>query len=62
MQRTKGAVEVNFFYGPGDKLGESYDLQSVESHITHYYSLPQSLMLLDYYLARNFSILNKIHL
>lgn len=34
MQQTKGAVEVNFFYGPGDKLGESYDLQSVESHIT----------------------------
>ncbi len=34
MQQTKGAVEVNFFYGPGDKLGETYDLQSVGSHIT----------------------------
>ena len=34
MQQTKGTVEVNFFYGPGDKLGESYDLQYISSHIT----------------------------
>ena len=34
MQQTKGAVKVNFFYGPGDKLDEAYDLSSVSSHIT----------------------------
>lgn len=34
MRQTKGAVEVNFFYGPGDKLDESYDLRSINSHIT----------------------------
>lgn len=27
-------MEVNFFYGPGDMLGETYDLRSVGSHIT----------------------------
>lgn len=34
MQQTRGAVEVSFFYGPSDKFGEVYDLQSVDSHIT----------------------------
>lgn len=34
MLQTKGAVEVNFFYGPGDKLGETYDLESIGSYIT----------------------------
>lgn len=34
MQQTKGAVEVNFFYGPGDRIGDTYDLRSVGSHIT----------------------------
>ena len=27
-------MEVSFFYGPSDKFGEVYDLQSVDSHIT----------------------------
>ena len=34
MRQTRGAVEVSFFYGPSDKFGETYDLQSVDSHIT----------------------------
>lgn len=34
MQQNKGAVKVNFFYGPGDKLGNTYDLRSVGSHMT----------------------------
>ena len=34
IQQTKGAIEVNFFYGPGDKLGDTYDLQTIDSHIT----------------------------
>lgn len=34
MQQTKGAVEVGFFYGPSDKFGDAYNLQSVGSYIT----------------------------
>ena len=34
MRQTRGAVEVRFFYGPSDKFGDAYNLQSVGSYIT----------------------------
>ncbi len=34
MRQTRGAVEVGFFYGPSDKFGDAYNLQSVGSYIT----------------------------
>lgn len=34
MRATKGAIKVSFFYGPGDKLGDTFELQSTNSHIT----------------------------